>query len=128
MVRKMLCTKKKTCSPRQLHLVPHHFRCFKMELTDNIELEKRGFKKMQQIAEGSYGVVYIGIEISSGQKVAMKKMKRQSHDEANEGIHFTTIREIKLLSEIRHENILGVLNIYIFPYSFLTWLMISYCQ
>lgn len=75
---------------------------------DNLELEKRGFKKLQQVAEGSYGIVYIGIEIETGKQVAMKKMKRQSHDEANEGIHFTTIREIKLLSEIRHENILGV--------------------
>jgi cyclin-dependent kinase 7 len=85
-----------------------------MEVMDNLELEKRGFKKLQEIAEGSYGVVYVGIVIETGQKVAMKKMKRQSHDEAKEGIHFTTIREIKLLSEIRHENILGLLSVIVY--------------
>jgi len=85
-----------------------------MEVMDNIELEKRGFEKLQEIAEGSYGVVYLGRVIETGQKVAMKKMKRQSHDEAKEGIHFTTIREIKLLSEIRHDNILGLLSVIVY--------------
>jgi cyclin-dependent kinase 7 len=85
-----------------------------MEAMDDLELAKRGFKKMKPIAEGSYGIVYLGEVIETGEIVAMKKMKRQSHDEAKEGIHFTTIREIKLLSEIRHENILGLLSVIVY--------------
>jgi len=85
-----------------------------MESMDNVELAKRGFNKLKEIAQGSYGIVYLGQVIETGEKVAMKKMKKQTQDEDKEGIHFTTIREIKLLSEIHHENILGLLSVIVY--------------
>jgi len=86
-----------------------------MDNLDNSELEKRGFIKLDRLAEGSYGVVYSGIEIKTGLKVAMKKMKRQTHETTRDGIHFTTIRELKLLGEIRHDYILGVVSVIVYP-------------
>jgi len=80
---------------------------------DSIELEKRGFRKLHEIAEGSYGVVYQGIEIATNTKVALKKMKRLE-TEQKDGLHFTTIRELKLLSELRHENILGLKSVIVY--------------
>jgi cyclin-dependent kinase 7 len=99
-----------------------------MEAMDAVELAKRGFKKLQFLAEGSYGVVFLGQVIATGVNVAMKKMKRQSADESKEGIHFTTIREIKLLSEIHHENILGLLSVIVYKSDgeYALWLISEY--
>lgn len=79
-----------------------------MDVVDTIELKKHGFQKNRFIAQGSYGVVFHGVLLETGMEVAMKKMKRQTDDDSKEGIHFTTIRELKLLRELRHDNILGV--------------------
>jgi len=41
-------------------------------------------------------------------------MKRQNIDDSKEGLHFTTIRELKLLREIQHENILGLVSVIVY--------------
>lgn len=51
---------------------------------------------------GTYGVVYKGRHKVTGQVVAMKKIRLESEDE---GIPSTAIREISLLKELEHPNI-----------------------
>lgn len=51
---------------------------------------------------GTYGVVYKGKNKKTGQIVAMKKIRLESEDE---GIPSTAIREISLLKELQHPNI-----------------------
>lgn len=60
------------------------------------------FLKIEKIGEGTYGVVYKGRNKKTGQIVAMKKIRLESEDE---GVPSTAIREISLLKELRHENI-----------------------
>ncbi|CAD7079293.1 unnamed protein product [Hermetia illucens] len=60
------------------------------------------FQKIEKIGEGTYGVVYKGLNKKTGQIVAMKKIRLESEDE---GIPSTAIREISLLRELRHPNI-----------------------
>ncbi|XP_044738144.1 cyclin-dependent kinase 1 [Chrysoperla carnea] len=60
------------------------------------------FLKIEKIGEGTYGVVYKGKNKRTGQFVAMKKIRLESEDE---GIPSTAIREISLLKELRHPNI-----------------------
>ncbi|KAF5280185.1 hypothetical protein FQA39_LY18102 [Lamprigera yunnana] len=60
------------------------------------------FHKMEKIGEGTYGVVYKGRNKKTGQLVAMKKIRLESEDE---GVPSTAIREISLLKELRHINI-----------------------
>jgi len=60
------------------------------------------FQKIEKIGEGTYGVVYKGRNKVTGQIVAMKKIRLESDDE---GIPSTAIREISLLKELRHPNI-----------------------
>ncbi|XP_044261504.1 cyclin-dependent kinase 1 [Tribolium madens] len=60
------------------------------------------FLKIEKIGEGTYGVVYKGKNKKTGQLVAMKKIRLQPEDE---GVPSTAIREISLLKELRHPNI-----------------------
>ncbi|GAB0099953.1 Cyclin-dependent kinase 1 [Sergentomyia squamirostris] len=60
------------------------------------------FQRIEKIGEGTYGVVYKGRNKQTGQIVAMKKIRLESEDE---GIPSTAIREISLLKELKHKNI-----------------------
>lgn len=51
---------------------------------------------------GTYGVVYKGRHKATGQVVAMKKIRLESEEE---GVPSTAIREISLLKELHHPNI-----------------------
>ncbi|KAJ8917382.1 hypothetical protein NQ315_002406 [Exocentrus adspersus] len=63
------------------------------------------FLKIEKIGEGTYGVVYKGKNKKTGELVAMKKIRLESEDE---GIPSTAIREISLLKELRHPNIVSL--------------------
>merc|ERR1712130_409353 len=57
----------------------------------------------EKLGEGTYGTVYRAKDNSTGDIVALKKVKL--HDE-NEGIPPTTIREVSLLQTLEHEAII----------------------
>lgn len=57
---------------------------------------------------GTYGVVYKGKHKKTGEIVAMKKIRLESDDE---GIPSTAIREISLLKELKHPNIVSLLDV-----------------
>jgi serine/threonine protein kinase len=63
------------------------------------------YRKEKQIGEGTYGVVYRAIEIETNKVVALKKIKILNR---RDGVNFTAVREIKILQEIKHQNIIGV--------------------
>ena len=60
------------------------------------------FVKLEKIGEGTYGVVFKGRNKKSGEIVAMKKIRLESEEE---GVPSTAIREISLLKELQHPNI-----------------------
>lgn len=63
------------------------------------------FFKIEKIGEGTYGVVYKGRHKKTGQIVAMKKIRLHAEDE---GVPSTAIREISLLKELKHPNIVSL--------------------
>lgn len=60
------------------------------------------YEKLDKIGEGTYGVVFKAKDTSSGEVYALKKIRLESEDE---GIPSTAIREIALLKELQHPNI-----------------------
>jgi len=60
------------------------------------------FHKIEKIGEGTYGVVFKGRNKKTNEIVAMKKIRLESEDE---GVPSTAIREISLLKELQHPNI-----------------------
>ncbi|XP_012968751.1 cyclin-dependent kinase 3 isoform X2 [Mesocricetus auratus] len=66
------------------------------------------FQKVQKIGEGTYGVVYKARNKATGQLVALKKIRL---DAETEGVPSTAIREISLLKELKHPNIVKLLDV-----------------
>jgi cyclin-dependent kinase len=60
------------------------------------------YQKLEKIGEGTYGVVHKARDTTTGEIVALKKIRLESDDE---GIPSTAIREISLLKELQHPNI-----------------------
>jgi len=63
------------------------------------------FIKIEKIGEGTYGVVYKGRHRVTGKIVAMKKIRLESEEE---GVPSTAVREISLLKELTHPNIVAL--------------------
>jgi cell division cycle 2-like protein len=63
------------------------------------------YERLNQIEEGSYGVVFRAREKVTGDIVALKKLKL---DEEKQGFPITALREINALMSCRHENVVGI--------------------
>uniref|UniRef100_A0A8C6SZB3 Cyclin-dependent kinase 1 n=1 Tax=Neogobius melanostomus TaxID=47308 RepID=A0A8C6SZB3_9GOBI len=66
------------------------------------------YLKIEKIGEGTYGVVYKGRHKATGQVVAMKKIRLESEDE---GVPSTAVREVSLLQELKHPNVVRLLDV-----------------
>lgn len=81
------------------------------------------FAKLEKLGEGTYGVVYMAREKQTGAVVALKRMNIAAEEE---GVPATTIREICLLKELHHENIVRLYDV-MFQAPKLT-LVFEYCE
>ncbi|KAE9417874.1 hypothetical protein Angca_002607, partial [Angiostrongylus cantonensis] len=66
------------------------------------------FDNLKKIGEGTYGVVFKGVHRKSGKLVALKKI---SLERDNEGVPSTCIREICLLKDLNHRNIVRLYDV-----------------
>lgn len=66
------------------------------------------FQRIEKIGEGTYGVVYKAKDKTTGKLVALKKIRL---DLETEGVPSTTIREISLLKELKHCNVVCLLDV-----------------
>eukprot|EP00158_Paraphelidium_tribonemae_P001978 Partr_v1_DN25010_c0_g1_i1_m51028 putative Cyclin-Dependent Kinase len=66
------------------------------------------YSKIEKIGEGTYGVVYKAKDQKTGQIVALKKIRLENEDE---GVPSTAIREISVLKELSHANIVRLLDV-----------------
>ena len=63
----------------------------------------RSYQKIDKpVGEGTYGVVYRAKDKATGEFVALKKIRLESEDE---GVPSTALREISLLKELQHPNV-----------------------
>jgi len=60
------------------------------------------YQKLEKIGEGTYGIVYKAKDKKTGELLALKKIRLEAEDE---GIPSTAIREISLLKQLQHPNI-----------------------
>ena len=60
------------------------------------------YQKLEKLGEGTYGIVYKAKNTETGEKVAIKKIRLEKEDD---GVPSTAIREISLLKNLKHPNI-----------------------
>ncbi|KLO16731.1 Pkinase-domain-containing protein [Schizopora paradoxa] len=66
------------------------------------------YTKIEKVGEGTYGVVYRARDATTGNIVALKKIRLENEEE---GVPSTAIREISLLKELKDENVVKLLEI-----------------
>jgi len=66
------------------------------------------YQKMEKVGEGTYGIVYKAKDKVTGDILALKKIRLEAEDE---GIPSTAIREISLLKELQHPNIVRLYDV-----------------
>jgi len=71
------------------------------------------YEKVEFLGEGQFATVYKAKDLQNKNNiVAVKKIKLGNRAEAKDGINRTALREIKLLRELQHENIIGLLDVF----------------
>ena len=73
---------------------------------DRLAVER--YQKLEKIGEGTYGVVYKAKDRQTNEVIALKKIRLEADDE---GVPSTAIREISLLKELRHPNVVELKNV-----------------
>jgi len=66
------------------------------------------YEKVEKIGEGTYGVVYKARDRLTNETIALKKIRLEQEDE---GVPSTAIREISLLKEMHHNNIVRLQDV-----------------
>ncbi|XP_022105463.1 cyclin-dependent kinase 7-like [Acanthaster planci] len=71
------------------------------------------YEKIDFLGEGQFATVYKAKDIEANNRiVAVKKIKLGHRSEAKDGVNRTALREIKLLQELKHDNIIGLLDVF----------------
>lgn len=70
------------------------------------------YEKIEFLGEGQFATVYKAKDVETDNIVAVKKIKIGSRQEAQDGINRTALREIKLLQELHHKNLIGLLDVF----------------
>eukprot|EP01061_Rhynchopus_euleeides_P047932 TRINITY_DN992_c0_g2_i1.p1 TRINITY_DN992_c0_g2~~TRINITY_DN992_c0_g2_i1.p1 ORF type:complete len:297 (+),score=86.52 TRINITY_DN992_c0_g2_i1:472-1362(+) len=66
------------------------------------------YSRVDKVGEGTYGVVYKAQDRQTGEFVALKRMRLEQEDE---GIPCSALREILLLKELKHPNIVKLFDV-----------------
>ncbi len=65
-------------------------------------LNRERYEKIEKIGEGTYGIVYKAKDNVTNELVAVKKIRLENEEE---GMPSTAMREISILKELKHPNI-----------------------
>uniref|UniRef100_A0A8C2BTH0 Cyclin-dependent kinase 7 n=2 Tax=Cyprinus carpio TaxID=7962 RepID=A0A8C2BTH0_CYPCA len=76
----------------------------------NVQSRAKRYEKLDFLGEGQFATVYKARDKTTNTIVAIKKIKVGHRTEAKDGINRTALREIKLLQELSHPNIIGLLD------------------
>jgi len=79
----------------------------------SIEEKLRRYEKIDFLGEGQFATVYKARDKENEDRiVAVKKIKLGTRAEAKDGINRTALREIKLLQELHHKNVIELVDVF----------------
>lgn len=94
---------------------------------EDVQGLEKNYSVLKVIGEGTYGVVWKGLRKDTGEVVALKKIRFDNDEMLDEvGLPSTAIREIVLLRELKHPNIVALLEVSCTGMQI--WLIFEYCE
>jgi serine/threonine protein kinase len=75
-------------------------------------MTKERYEKLEKLGEGTYGVVYKAKDTTTKEIIALKKIRLENEEE---GMPSTAMREISLLKELDHPNIVALKDVVYIP-------------
>ncbi|KAI8866454.1 Pkinase-domain-containing protein [Ramicandelaber brevisporus] len=81
------------------------------------------YERIDQIGSGTFGIVFKSRHKQSGQICALKKLLNET---GRDGMNLTTVREIRLLKKLKHENIVKLISA--FRGNTSTYTSFEYCE
>ena len=87
----------------------------KTVILGNYKIQKKS------IGKGSFSKIYVGTSISTGEQIAVKIIKKSNVKNEN-----TILREIKIMSMIKHKNVLCLLDVLVSNNKY--YLIMDYCN
>ncbi|KAG7197981.1 hypothetical protein KM043_016210 [Ampulex compressa] len=97
-----------SCCEYQVEVVRSIKYPFIRKMTEKL----RRYEKIDFLGEGQFATVYKARDVETDKIVAVKKIKVGSRAEARDGINRTALREIKLLQELKHDNVIGLIDVF----------------
>ena len=67
------------------------------------------YEVVKALGQGTWGIVHMAKQKTTGRVVAIKKIKSERPEE---GVNFTAVREIKLLRDFKHENVIELVDVF----------------
>lgn len=83
------------------------------------------FEKLNRVGEGTYGIVYRARDSVSKEIVALKKVRTENE---KDGISISSMREINLLLNIRHKNVVELKEVVVGQRLDSIFLVMEYCE
>uniref|UniRef100_A0A663MTK7 Cyclin dependent kinase 10 n=1 Tax=Athene cunicularia TaxID=194338 RepID=A0A663MTK7_ATHCN len=83
------------------------------------------FEKLNRIGEGTYGIVYRARDTLTDETVALKKVRM---DNEKDGMPISSLREITLLLQLRHPNIVELKEVVVGNHLESIFLVMGYCE
>uniref|UniRef100_A0A8C6VSB0 mitogen-activated protein kinase n=1 Tax=Naja naja TaxID=35670 RepID=A0A8C6VSB0_NAJNA len=82
---------------------------YRQDITKTVWEVRERYRELQAVGSGAYGAVCSAIDQKSGSKVAIKKLYRPFQSEL---FAKRAYRELRLLKHMKHENVIGLLDVF----------------
>ncbi|XP_023421322.1 polyamine deacetylase HDAC10 isoform X2 [Cavia porcellus] len=82
---------------------------YRQEVAKTLWVVRAEYQDLQPVGSGAYGAVCSAVDSRSGAKVAIKKLYRPFQSEL---FAKRAYRELRLLKHMRHENVIGLLDVF----------------
>ncbi|TFK11513.1 Mitogen-activated protein kinase 12 [Platysternon megacephalum] len=82
---------------------------YRQEITKTLWEVRERYRDLQPVGSGAYGAVCSAIDGRNGTKVAIKKLYRPFQSEL---FAKRAYRELRLLKHMKHENVIGILDVF----------------
>ncbi|XP_071959616.1 cyclin-dependent kinase 10-like [Antedon mediterranea] len=83
------------------------------------------FEKLNRVGEGTYGIVYRAKDTVKNTIVALKKMRMENE---KDGMPVSGMREINVLINIKHENVVELMEVVVGQHLDSIFLVMEYCE